>query len=149
MKILIPVLQFGKSGGFRVLAQLANNWIERGHTVSFIAPIANILPYFPTEAEVIWVNTDGNKCSEVMLIHETQYSMIQRWKAIYNGLNKLEQSFEIILANQSLTTYPVFFAKVKAKKFYYIQAYEPEYYNSFKGAKNVILSFLSWLSYFF
>ena len=149
MKILIPVVEFGKAGGFRVLSQLANKWITMGHQVTFITPIANIFPYFPTNAEIIWVDTNGKACSKNMVIDVRQFSLIQRFKALYFGMNKLKTSYDIILANHSLTTYPIIFSTCKGKRFYYIQAYEPEYYQSFKGVKNVILTFLSWLSYFF
>jgi len=148
MNIIIPVLQFGKSGGFRVLSKLADAWISKGHKVSFLSPIANIKPYFPTKAKIIWVDRNGDQCTEDEIIDEDKYVMYQRWKALYCGLNRLENSFDIALANHSLSTFPLFFSKIKAKKFYYIQAYEPEYYNSFGGIKAHILTLLSWISYF-
>jgi len=149
MKILIPVLSFGKSGGFRVLSKLADTWILNGHEVAFITTIANILPYFPTNANIYWVNTNGDCLSEEHIIDETEYSIVSRWLALYRGLNNLKQERDVILANHSLSVYPIVLSKIKGKRFYYIQAYEPEYYQSFKGFKSKIFSFFSWLSYFF
>ncbi|HMI00857.1 MAG TPA: glycosyltransferase family 4 protein [Pedobacter sp.] len=148
MRILIPVLQFGNSGGFRVLSNLANTWIASGHEVVFMSPIANILPYFPTVAKIIWIDVNGDTCAENMIIEEARYSMFQRWRALYRALNKLNSSFDVVLANHSLSTYPVYFSRIKAKKFYYIQAYEPEYYQSLGGLKSKCLSLFSWFSYY-
>jgi glycosyltransferase involved in cell wall biosynthesis len=58
-----------------------------------------------------------------------------------------KDSYDVIIANHSLTTYPVLRAGVTKKTLYYIQAYEPEMYRLMGGAKNYILSFLSLLSY--
>jgi hypothetical protein len=33
MKILIPILGFGRTGGYRVLSQLATEWCKQGHAV--------------------------------------------------------------------------------------------------------------------
>jgi glycosyltransferase involved in cell wall biosynthesis len=148
MRVLIPLLQFGKSGGYRVLSQLANTWISMGHEVTFIVPVATIIPYFPTSAKLIWVDKDGNTCDGKMIINEFSYSLWQRWKALYKGMNKLQDDYDIILANHSLSTYPVVLSKIRGRKFYYIQAYEPEYYQAFKGVKNYLLSIISWFSYY-
>ena len=148
MKILVPILQFGKSGGYRVLSQLANTWISMGHEVIFMVPIATIIPYFPTSAKIVWVDKSGNSCSEKMVVDEHNYSLWNRWTALYKGMNKRSDGYDIILANHSLSTYPIIFSRIKGRKFYYIQAYEPEYYQAFKGVKNYLVSFISWFSYF-
>lgn len=67
---------------------------------------------------------------------------------MFRALVKLKNKYDLILANHSLTTYPVFLSgKSKSIKVYYIQAYEPEYYSLNKGIKNKILQLLSKLSY--
>ena len=60
-KILIPVCGFGKSGGYRVLSELANNWINKGHEVAFICFYVSDLPYYPVQADIIWLNISGEK----------------------------------------------------------------------------------------
>lgn len=148
MKILIPVIGFGKSGGFRVLSQLANNWIEQGHNVSFILPNKGILPYFPTKADLIWIGVDGSISLPPDKNDVNFYGLFKTFIALARGINRIKNDFDIILANQSLSTYPIFFSKTKAKKFYYIQAFEPEYYAAIKNSYKVkIMQILSWLSY--
>ncbi|MDB5014028.1 MAG: hypothetical protein JWQ25_2230 [Daejeonella sp.] len=149
MKILIPVLSLGKSGGFRVMSELANSWINSGHEVSFLIPIStNNSVYFPTKANIIWVNNKGETMVESAISQEN-YSLYNCWKALYLAINSLAFQVDIVLANHSLSVYPIIFSAIRAKKFYYIQAYEPEYYQEFGGYKNKIIMLLSWLSYFF
>ena len=59
MRILVPILSFGRAGGYRVLSELANNWVSRNHDVDFLSPDSSDEPYFPTKAEIRWVNGEG------------------------------------------------------------------------------------------
>lgn len=147
MKILIPMLEFGKAGGYRVLSKLANQWIEFGHQVDFIVPIASIAPYFPTDANIYWFNSSGKSCTTADLIPVKSYNFWNRWQALHKGMKQLDTAYDVILANHSLTAYPVYFTKIKAKKFYYIQAYEPEYGILDGRLSHKILSLLAWNSY--
>ena len=61
MKIAIPIFGFSASGGGRVLSELANQWILMGHDVTFITFGDTILPYFPTQADIIWVDYKLNQ----------------------------------------------------------------------------------------
>lgn len=150
MKILIPILGFGKAGGYRVLSELASHWIRSGADVMFLVDQRSPDPYFPTTAQVIYFNANG-------LIGSVRQSGAQFGEAgdavgIYMGMwraiNKIGEYFDIILANHSLTTIPVFLSKTaRRKKFYYVQAYEPEYYEMEGGIKSAILKLLSLLSY--
>jgi glycosyltransferase involved in cell wall biosynthesis len=147
MKILIPVIEFGNAGGYRVLSNLANEWTKMGHSVDFLSPIASIRPYFPTVASIYWVNKDGAMCTEADLIHPKGYKFWHRWKALRKGIENLPDNYDIILANHSLTAFPVVRADVLAKKFYYIQAYEPEYGMLNGSLSHKTLSLISRQSY--
>jgi glycosyltransferase involved in cell wall biosynthesis len=147
MRILIPVMKFGREGGFRVLSNLANEFIDKGHEVHFVASVYSALPYFPTKGSIYWSDIKGN-------FHDKPQEVKRGWtviKSFYNGIKKISKknNYDIILANQSFSTYPIFFAKANCKVFYYIQAYEPDFYAEKKGLQNRILAFLSKMSYRF
>lgn len=127
MKIIIPLLvAFGKAGGWRVISQLANSWVQKGHQVVFLSPY-NLEPYYPTIAEILYYNQGGNIVDEVTINSEPKLlGGIRKRKALEKVLNKMEG--DIVLATHNLTAKPVAKSKIAAKKFYYIQAYEPEYY---------------------
>ena len=57
MKILIPIFSFTKSGGMKVLSNLANNWIDQGHIVTIITTSTDE-PYYLTNADIINLNGD-------------------------------------------------------------------------------------------
>lgn len=145
MKVLIPLTNFGPQGGFRVLSELANHWIAMGHCVEFLAHKSSIAPYFPTVAKVSWFDNNGKR----VLTNDLQYAkplfrVLTILNALIRAINSAE--YDVILANQSLTALPVFLSKKCSKKFYYIQAYEPEYYLGY-SPKIIFLRFLSRLSY--
>ena len=149
MKILIPIIGFGSAGGYRVLSELANRWIRLGFVVDFLVERGTQQPYFPTSATIIFFDIKGN-----LYFDKEQGNSHQNRRALdiyvgmFRALVKLKNKYDLILANHSLTTYPVFLSgKSKSIKVYYIQAYEPEYYSLNKGIKNKILQLLSKLSY--
>jgi glycosyltransferase involved in cell wall biosynthesis len=146
MKILIPVLGFSRAGGARVLAELANEWIKRGHEPVFLVPDTSQEPYFPTRAPVLWANGRG----AVSGTRERKAQAPGRYhlKALYRGLRRIGALHHVILANHSLTAWPVFLAACgEARKFYYVQAYEPEFFTSRRTPKGYALAALSALSY--
>lgn len=128
MKILVPLAaDFGKQGGWRVISKLPDYWLEMGHDVVFLTPDYK-MPYFPTKAKIIHYDNFGEivskeKCEKsgrpTLGVFQT------RW-ALEKAINKLDA--DVILATHSFTAGPVERSTVKAKKFYYIQAYEPEMY---------------------
>jgi glycosyltransferase involved in cell wall biosynthesis len=64
------------------------------------------------------------------------------------ALRRIAASYDMVLANHSMTALPVALATASGtKRFYYVQAYETEYYELENGIKAKILSFLSALSY--
>ncbi|WP_332024694.1 glycosyltransferase family 4 protein [Kaistella sp.] len=129
MKIIIPlVVGFGRHGGFRVLSQLANHWMRDGHEVSFLVFKNSDEPYFPTTAEIVWYDEKGNILDTTERIKQSKFflGILEIRKGLTKALNKLEA--DIVLATQNFSADPVAKSKIKAKKYYYIQAYEPEFY---------------------
>ncbi|WPZ27567.1 glycosyltransferase family 4 protein (plasmid) [Sulfitobacter pontiacus] len=144
MRILIPILGFAPQGGYRVLSELANAWIRLGHECAFLVPATSAEPYFPTTAKIIRSDRKG-------LLRDRQSKRkstgLNNIVCLYAGLRRIGKDYDIILANHSLTAWPVRFARTgNARKFYYIQAYEPQYY---PVQKYPIKHVLAKLSYFF
>ena len=152
MKILIPFPGFGRGGGSRVLAEFANNWIADGHKVDFLVNEYSPQPYFPTNARIIWSNSSGKLITEDDR-NNRHLRTSNGWTkliSLYRAMGKIGHEYDIILANHSLTAWPVNFANCgKAKKAYYIQAYEPEYSALEKGIKSRVIEWLSKKSYSF
>lgn len=146
MRILIPLLGFGRSGGARVLSELANAWLRNDHEVVFLCPDSSVDPYFPTNATILWVGVDSAPSPERQTIAKTSWHYNLR--SLFLGLKKIGPQYDVILANHSLTAWPVAFASCGgAKKVYYVQAYEPEFSlgkNTFKGVMAAIVSAASY-----
>lgn len=148
MKIFIPVIGFVPAGGYRVLSKLADEWINLGHKVTFISTEWSSSPYFSTKANIIWVNEKGEsvkkeKGSQFL----GTFRFIRTLKSLYHGLRKHAKDADVIVANHNATVWPVAFFPSSAKKIYYVQAYEPEYYH-YSDIKSKIYKFISYLSYF-
>ena len=152
MRILIPIIGFAPAGGYRVLSELANNWIKAGQKVDFLVNEASLPPYFPTDAGIIWITNLGRLISETERKNRTPPTLkgLLNLVGLSRAITKIGKNYDIILANHSLTTWPVAFSRCEIfKKFYYIQAYEPEYYDEEKGLKSRIHGWLSKKSYDF
>lgn len=150
MKILIPIIGFGRAGGYRVLSELANYWTRSGNRVVFLVDQRTQAPYFPSEAEIYYFDSDGSVFHKRAddLSFEKDGNALGIYLGMWRALNKVASDFDIVLANHSLTAIPVALARSRhARKFYYIQAYEPEYYELEKGVKSKVLKWLSALSY--
>lgn len=151
-RILIPIIGFGKSGGYRVLSQLASSWSKEGCQVDFLVHEALSKPYFPTTGGVLRIMRDGSvrrdgNGSSIWSSAELPRAF-EIYRRLFAALRRVGAGYDVILANHSLTTYPLFFASCgAARKVYYIQAYEPEYFATGKGAKYVVLEWLSRQSY--
>ncbi|WP_312819047.1 glycosyltransferase [Kaistella carnis] len=146
MKILIPlVVSFGNQGGWRVLSQLANFWTENGHHVVFLSP-DDTKPYYPTTADILFYDLKGNVTHEYLSDNRKKHflGVLKIRQSLKKAINKLD--VDIVLATQSLTAGPVAKSKNKARKFYYIQAYEPDFYHDL-SFKNRILKRLTVNSY--
>jgi glycosyltransferase involved in cell wall biosynthesis len=150
MKILIPVATFEAAGGFRVLSELANYWIAAGHAVDFLADERSKPPYFPTVARILHYGSggvigNGNGSTQAFGTSGNARSIYSR---MFKALNRVGRDYDVILANHSFTALPVALARTgNARKWYYIQAYEPEYYSFTPGWRGHLLQGLSALSY--
>lgn len=146
MKIIIPLIgSFAKAGGFRVLSQLANYWIMDGHDVTFLSYINGKDPYFPTTAKILYYDNKGDINTQKDNNHpKALLGMFHLRKALIKALNQLEA--DIVLANHCFTAQPVKKSSIKARKFYYVQAYEPDYYYH-KTIKDFIFKRISKKSY--
>lgn len=132
MKIAIPLQGFERAGGYRVLSELANHWKKLDHEVTFLAPFTSDSPYFPTEAGIIWVDDNGERVAENS--GNADLGSLKRTREIVRslikGINRYCNDYDVVLANHSFTAWSVFLSRTRARKFYYVQAYEPEYYMS-------------------
>ncbi len=146
MNILIPILGFGRSGGARVLSELANAWLRCDHKVVFLCPDSSVAPYFPTSATILWVGVGAVPSQTRQTIAKSSWHYNLR--SLIFGLKKIGFQYDVILANHSLTAWPVALASCgSAKKVYYVQAYEPEFSlekNTFKGVLAAIVSAASY-----
>jgi glycosyltransferase involved in cell wall biosynthesis len=139
VKILIPVLSFSKSGGARVLSELANQWIRAGHTVTFATAVRDSDPSFPTDANVV-----RGSCTS------TQQGVVRRIAELRRMIRRRAGEFDVILANHNLTAWAAWAAgrQARQKAVYYSQAYEAEYYSD-RGSslRRTILASLARWSY--
>jgi len=146
-KIIIPIFCFYKAGGFRVLSKLASEFYKKGIEVKFVSYHNSDKPYFPTLAEVVWIDESG------LPITERGEPSVSRKKDILKGFVALARYLrnntgkeDIIISNFFLTAWPTLFSP-SHRKFYYIQAYEPGMLAS-NSMVTFLLKGLAWLSYF-
>jgi glycosyltransferase involved in cell wall biosynthesis len=144
-KILIPILGFGRSGGMRVLSQLANCWKALGHDVSMVCFFESEEPYYPTCAKIIWVDKNGITVNTNNSVFKTSNLGIKRVYAVYKYLKKNFAKYDIILANQNQTAWTAWLGS-KSMNIYYIQAYEPELYTG-RNIKAVFQKLFAWATY--
>nr|WP_314494015.1 glycosyltransferase family 4 protein [uncultured Chryseobacterium sp.] len=146
MKIIIPVLGvFGKSGGWRVLSKLADHWMEFGEEVEFLVFENTDTPYYPTKSKIRYYDSSGNiKDYSNTRIKKPFLAYLRLQSALTKALDKLEA--DVVLANHSLSAYPVKKSRIKAKKYYYVQAYEPDFYYK-NNLKDFIFRWISKKSY--
>ncbi len=64
------------------------------------------------------------------------------------GMCRYSQSSDVFLANQSLTVWPNLLCISTAKKFYYVQAYEAEFYGKSASGRRPLLQLQAWLGHF-
>lgn len=145
MKILIPVLGFGKSGGYRVLSKLADELIKLGNSVTFLSSNFSSRPYFPTNAEIIWMDNNGEKHQQP---NQEPGNLLKYIFSLRKGYKVLDaaNSFDVILVTHPIMAY-FLPSPLRAKTVYYSQAYEPDYYFKMGGVKNFILGKISERAY--
>ena len=60
INIAIPIFAFIKSGGMRVITNMANEWVKIGHFVEFIVT-NETQPYFPTKAQITRIRAESKR----------------------------------------------------------------------------------------
>ena len=103
MRVVIPVLDFGRSGGYRALARLASEW-SRTREVMFVAPYFAADPYYPTDARTLHVDLVGRQRPQAHrgLSGVSRVSMAQT--ALVLGLRRNTRAGDVVLSNHFLTT---------------------------------------------
>lgn len=131
MKVIFPIYCFGRAGGERVISKLANELIKNGNEVCFVVPQGRNVPYYPTDAKIV--------------TSKTVTGFGRKGNAILNYLHLViksrSQKADIAIATFNLTAYIVAFLSFSTKKYYYIQAYEPVFFESH------FRKFLAYLTY--
>lgn len=133
MKILLLTMSFGSSGGMRVISKLANEWAKAGNSVDILV-VYNSEPYFDIDAKVSIVRITANNNKDA------------RRQAI-SFIKEHNEEYDAYIATYWVTAYILNKAlKNNEKAYYYIQAYEPEFYKR-GNPKQVVKRILSWNSY--
>lgn len=128
MRILIPMAHFGTSGGSRVLSELASAWTLAGNIVDILVPDTAGLPYFPTTAHILYGDASGQVSATIPSGSGTAQSGLRNNLVLRAGLAKIGSDYDVVLANHNLTAWMTVLAGVPRRaRFYYIQAYEPDF----------------------
>ncbi len=124
VKITFPTYGFAASGGFRVLAELANGLAERGHDVTILTQ---------ADDSVVERFFKERTSSGVCRAHILKRGLMP--KRFLGGVRLLASSIpksDAVVATYSLTAYPTLIASAQAKgrPFYLVQHYEPIFFSS-------------------
>jgi glycosyltransferase involved in cell wall biosynthesis len=150
VRVLIPIASFEIGGGFRVLSELANHWIQQGHAVCFLVDSRSSPPHYPTTASIERFDPQGAAVpASAPRADFTRYgNTLSVYLGMLRALKRVGSAYDVILANHSFTALPVAFARTNAaRKWYYVQAYEPEYYSFEPGWRGRVLQAVAALSY--
>ena len=134
-RIVVPVLDFARSGGSRVLSRLASEWQDMGHSVTVVTHRDTDAPYFPTKADVEYVDSAGR------LTERSRAGVVAphiKVLALRRSLGRIRP--DVAVANHNLTAWSVASAPGIRRRLYYVQAYEPEYYHSGALGRRLVLS---------
>jgi len=145
-KILIPILSFGRAGGFRVLSQLSNYWGYAKCDVTFVVFHESDSPYYPVNGKIIWIDINGYKVPSNNSKYDAKNSILKRVYALYKYLRKHSREYDIVLANSNQTAWPVWVGS-SSINFYYIQAYEVGFYSA-SNIKGLLKRCSAYFTYF-
>ena len=133
LSIIMPLIGFIRSGGMRVLMKHMSYFSLKGYEAKIIVYYKTDPPYFPTNCPIEYVNEYGEKTDRIENYNFqslTKYEKLRNFCASIRGLklalNRYASEYNICIANQNITAYPVAMSNIKYK-FYYIQAYEAIY----------------------
>lgn len=119
---------FGRAGGMRSLSLLANEWTKMGHEVTFMCHASSPLPYYPTIAKIQYYDDDGRIISKLEDTAVETPSIYKGMLFLYRALNQTVEKFDAAIANFHPTAYSLRYSRLSARKFYYVQAYEPGFF---------------------
>lgn len=139
------MLDFNRSGGNRVLSELATQLVRRGYEVNFVCLMYSASPYFPTEARVVWIDGGGRVVEENQPRRKVYPG--QHLVALTRFLWKHGDYYDLVFANHSLTTLPTYLSGNAHRAIYYVQAYEPEYYDAYTDIRSRIARMIASRSY--
>lgn len=139
------MLDFNRSGGNRVLSELATQLVDRGYEADFICLQYSEAPYFPTTAQVVWIDGAGRRVERNQ--PGRKHYPGQHLVALTRFLNREGNRYDLVLANHSLTTLPIYLSGNASRAAYYVQAYEPEYYDAYTDIRSRIARMISRRSY--
>ena len=122
------MLGFGRAGGYRVLSNFASEWKSLGHDVVFLCPKDYHDLYYPTTAQVEYLPTIYSKLPGFLRIKVLRdlFGLVSLLLALLARAGR----DDVIVANRDLTAFPTRLAALlkRSRGLYYIQAYEPEFY---------------------
>jgi glycosyltransferase involved in cell wall biosynthesis len=151
MKIYLPILGFTRTGGARVLAELASAWKRMGHDAVFLANQYSQPPYFPTTAQIYWLDDEGRRLEgpgPKGAERGGALGLFRNLRSLRRALNRYARPGDAVMANQSFTAWPVFLNRSGAAAFYYVQAYEAQKYLERRTLSSTVLFLLSVGTYY-
>ena len=144
--VLIPVLEFTRSGGNRVLSRLASEWKKRGVQVEFLVEWTDSKPYFPTTAGLSFCGS-GRKGLDIGLSLLRRLHILLRILNLARGIRSKKPASDLIFASYSFTAISCFLAGCRSNTIYYIQGYDPEIFATKRTLSAWIAASLARLSY--
>ena len=122
MHIVFPMMGLSKSGGIRVIVQLANGMVKRGHSVTILLSRSTKKASFPLDklVHIKQSNTNKNVLGEI-------------WWLTRN----IPNDADILVATYYLSSYPTAIASLIGNKkgCYFIQDYEPDFFDNGSNRK--------------
>ena len=137
-----------------MLSRLSDEWLAAGHAVRFVVYVRLYEPfYYATDAPVVVIDADGDEVAATDLPPDGGQPApasfgdhARATLALGRYLRRRTRPEQLVLANHSFTVGPVLRSPARCK-FYYIQAYEPEYYATRPGLLSKVKSLYAGLSY--
>lgn len=127
IKISFSVFSLGWGGGERVLFEVTNRLVDRGHSVVFTSLGHPHERWHKSRAELMYVNPG------TLLLGFRKF-VLQRFRPLWDydfesALAKAIPECDVNVATFCLTAYPTF-RSGKGDFFYYVQAYEPPFFRN-------------------